>query len=175
MSVAEFVLVFVAIVIGIAVSDLLMSVHKLLRAAKRVKWDWLALSFAALMLFATVLFWWFSYRWYQDATSATIAAFLPKLLFLSIAFLMIAACLPDEVPPEGIDLRQFYMSSRTHLWSLVTLSLILIVIVNMIDRGIGWFDLSVLWPQLVSIALAATAIFSGRVGARSDDRLALFR
>lgn len=163
MSVAEFVLVFVAIIIGIAVTDLLMSVHKLLRAASRVKWDWLALSFAALMLFVTVLFWWFSYRWYQDATSATIAGFLPKLLFLLIAFLMIAACLPDEVPPEGIDLREFYLSSRTHLWSLVTLSLVVIVIINIVDRGIGWFDLTLFWPQMVSIALAATAAFSRRI------------
>jgi hypothetical protein len=163
MSVAEFVLVFVAIIIGIAVTDLLMSLHRLLRAWSRVKWDWLALSFATLMLFVTVLFWWFSYRWYQDATSATIAGFLPKLLFLLIAFLMIAASLPDEVPNEGLDLREFYLSSRTHLWSLVTLSLIVIVVINIVDRGVGWFDISRFWPQLISIALAGTAAVSRRV------------
>ena len=119
MAVPDFVLGFVAIVLGLSVSDLLMSLHQLLRAGRRVKWDWLALSFAALMLLVTVLFWWFSFNWYDGATSATIASFLPKFLFLIITFLMMAACLPDEVPQEGINLREFYMSSRVHLWSLL--------------------------------------------------------
>lgn len=163
MAVPDFVIGFVAIVIGLAVSDLLMSLHQLLRAGRRVKWDWLALSFAALMLLVTVLFWWFSFNWYDGATSATIASFLPKFLFLIITFLMIAACLPDEVPQEGIDLREFYMSSRVHLWSLVSLSLVLIVIVNFIDRGPDSFDMSRHWPHLISIALAVTAACSRRV------------
>jgi len=163
MAIPDFVLGFVAIVIGLAVSDLLMSLHRLLRAGRRVKWDWLALSFATLMLLVTVLFWWFSFNWYQGATSATIASFLPKFLFLIITFLMIAACLPDEVPQEGLDLREFYMSSRVHLWSLVSLSLVVIVIVNFIDRGPDSFDMSRHWPHLISIALAVTAACSRRV------------
>ena len=163
MPVGRFVLTFVAIIIGLAVANLLTSLHKLLRASDRVEWDWLALSFAALMLFVSVLFWWFSIRWYQDVTSATVASFLPKLSFLIIAFLMMAACLPDEVPAEGVDLRAFYLDSRVHLWSLVTASLVMIVVINLIDRGLAWFDIRVMWGQILSILLAAAAIFSRRV------------
>ena len=164
MSVADFIIAFISIVIGLAVSDLLMSLHRLLRAGRRVKWDWLALSFAALMLFATLQFWWFSFHWYQGATSATIASFLPRLSFLMIAFLMVAACLPDEVSEEGIDLREFYLSSRVHMWTLVAVSLVAIVIVNMIYRGLNaGFVISRDWPHLISIGLAVAAIFSRRV------------
>jgi hypothetical protein len=159
MTVGRYVLTFVAIIIGLGVANLLTSLHQLLRAANRVKWDWLALSFTTLMLFVSVLFWWFSIRWYQDVTSATIASFLPKLAFLIVAFLMMAACLPDEVPEEGVDLRRFYLESRVHLWSLVTISLVMIVVINIIDRGMAWFDISIMWGQILSIVLAAAAIF----------------
>ena len=40
MSIADFVLAFVGIIIGLGVADLLISLHKLLRAGRRVKWHW---------------------------------------------------------------------------------------------------------------------------------------
>jgi hypothetical protein len=55
------------------------------------------------------------------------------------------------------------MSSRVHLWSLVSLSLVVIVIVNYIDRGLGSFDMARHWPHLISIALAVTAACTSRV------------
>ena len=160
MAVSEFVLGFVAIVIGLAVTDLLTSLHRLLRAGRNVKWDWLAPTFAALMLYLTVIFWWFSFRWYADATTMTIASFIPKFLFLAIAYLMMAAALPDEVPDDGLDLRKFYLSSRRHLWGLVTVSLLLIIAVRLVD---GTFDLSRHWMDGISVVLAACAVFTGRV------------
>lgn len=160
MAISDFVLGFVAIVIGLAVTDLLTSLHKLLRAGRRVKWDWLAPAFAALMLYLTVVFWWFSFRWYGDAASATVASFIPKFLFLAISFLMMSAALPDEVPEEGINLREFYFSSRIHLWSLVTLSLILSSTVRLVD---GSFSITRHWPDAISLVLAVTAANSRRV------------
>ena len=161
MSVGDFVVAFISIIIGLAVSDLLTSLHRLIRAGRRVKWDWLAPSFALLLLFATVLFWWFSFNWYNGVTSATIASFLPRFLFLIIAFLMMAAALPDEVPAEGIDLRQFYMSSRVHLWSLVLLNMVVYLFAA--RGGIASFDIHQQWPLLASMALAVAAICSPRV------------
>ena len=41
MSVANYVSVFSAIIIGLAVADLATSFHKLMRNRDRVRWDWL--------------------------------------------------------------------------------------------------------------------------------------
>jgi len=39
MSLTEYVSVFSAIIVGLAVTDLLASLHGLIRAGRRVKWD----------------------------------------------------------------------------------------------------------------------------------------
>lgn len=98
-----FILGFAGIVIGLGVTDLLASLHRLLRAAARVRWDWLALSFAALMLFASVVFWWLSFDWYRASTSMTVAEFLPMLVFLCLSFLMMAAALPSLIETRAAD------------------------------------------------------------------------
>ncbi len=40
MSIAEHVIVFISIIIGLAVGDLLVSFHRLLRERRRVRWAW---------------------------------------------------------------------------------------------------------------------------------------
>jgi len=42
----------------------------------------------------------------------TIGGFLPLLIGLILLFLLTAATLSDEVPAEGLDLRDFYAENR---------------------------------------------------------------
>jgi hypothetical protein len=159
MSIGDFVLAFVGIIIGLGVGDLLVSVHQLLRAGKRVKWHWATPTLAILMLFVTLALWWRSYLWFSDITSGTIADFLPKFLGMVVCFLMMAAALPDEVPESGIDLREFYMSSRVHLWSLMSVTLggsIFIYFADHWSIGVAAL-LAMWWPTIISLALAVTA------------------
>lgn len=123
MSLNEFVLGFVGVLIGLGVADLLTSFHKLLRAGRRVKWDWLTLLYAAYMLFSLIVFWWWQFEFPPPGTSLTIAQFLGNFLFLALSFLMVASALPDDVPAEGLDLRDYYMSSLRHRWGLLTIGL----------------------------------------------------
>ena len=165
MSISDFVLGFVAIIIGLGVADLLVSVHKLLRAGKRVKWHWATPTLAGLMLLVTLVLWWWSFVWFSDLGSATIAAFLPKFGVLVAAFLMMAAALPDEVPESGIDLRQYFLSSRIHLWSLMSVTLGGLVLVYIIDNwGVGADRvLATTWPPMMSFALAVVAAITPRM------------
>ena len=159
MSIADFVLGFVAIIIGLGVADLLTSLHKLLRAGRRVKWHWATPALAILMLLVTLALWWWSFVWFSGVASATIADFLPKFLVLIVGFLMMAAALPDDVPDSGIDLAQFYVSSRVHLWSLMSATLGAIVLIYWTDHwsvGVGRL-LAFTWPSMVSFALAVLA------------------
>ena len=58
MSVGETVVVFVSIILGIALGDLLLSTHRLLRARERVDWHWLTPALAFFMLMNIIAFWW---------------------------------------------------------------------------------------------------------------------
>ena len=165
MSIADFVLAFVGIIIGLGVADLLTSFHKLLRGGRRVKWHWATPSLAALMLLVTLVLWWRSFVWYSDLTSESIAGFLPRFLALIVAFLMMAAALPDEVPESGIDLRQFYLSSRVHLWSLMSATLGGFLLFYWVDHwsvGVARL-LAVSWPAMINFALAVIATISPRM------------
>lgn len=107
MSTADFLLAFVGIILGLGVADLLTSLHKLLRAGRRVKWHWATPTLAALMLLVTLVVWFRSFGALNDLRSETLAAFLPAFVVLVLSFLMMAAALPDDVPDSGIDLEQF--------------------------------------------------------------------
>jgi hypothetical protein len=165
MSIADFVLAFVGIIVGLGVADLLTSLHRLLRAGKRVIWHWATPSLAALMLLVTLVVWWWSFTWYGHLTSESIAAFLPRFLVLVLSFLMMAAALPDEIPDRGIDLKQYYLGPRVHLWSLMSATFGGFLLLYWIDHwSLGMARLvAVTWLPMTSLALALAAANSSRM------------
>jgi hypothetical protein len=157
MSLDEFVLAFTGVVIGLGVADLLTSFHKLLRAGSRVKWDWLTLLYATYMLFGLVIFWRWQFGYPPEGQTFTIIYFLPNFLFLALAFLMVASALPDDVPPEGIDLRDFYFRTVVHRWGLLAASLAgnlaLLIWVSVFDKP-DWLGLGIIGGCLLLALLA---------------------
>ena len=127
MSLVERVAVLVAIVLGLALAELGTSFHRLMRAGKRVRWDWMSPALAVLMLLETVQFWWLSQSWYANSTELRLLDFLPRLILLLLIYLLAAAVLPDEVPDKGIDLRAFYVETSRYFWGLVLLLTIFIM------------------------------------------------
>lgn len=165
MSIADFLLAFVGIILGLGVADLLTSLHKLLRAGRRVKWHWATPTLAALMLLVTLVIWFRSFGELSVLRSETLAAFLPMFVVLVFSFLMMAAALPDEVPDSGIDLEQFYFSSRFHLWSLMSATLggfTLLYVVQHWSIGAAQL-LAIAWPTLISFSLAVVATLTKRM------------
>ena len=165
MSLAEYISVFLAIVAGLAVTDLAISFHKLLRARKRVDWDWVSLALAFVMLLEVVLFWWGSYQWYRTATNLSIGGFLPDLALFLTLFLAVAAVLPDEVPAEGLSLRRHYFETAPHFWALMVVTTIILVFVLGSRHAPGaspvGFFLSQ-WPNLALGAVMTLLIFVKR-------------
>lgn len=116
MNSAEYISVLVSIVIGLAFADVLFSLHRLLRAGRRVRWDWAAPIAAALVVMVLVMMWWSFYRPTPEPVS--IGEFLPSLVLLTLLFLLAGAALPDEVPAEGLSLRAYYDANGRYFWSL---------------------------------------------------------
>jgi hypothetical protein len=158
MSVAEYLSVFLAIIVGLAIADLATSFHKLMRARARVEWDWISLALSLVMLLEIVLFWWSSFHWYRTAAEMSIGKFLPDLALFIVLFLAVAAVLPDEVPASGLSLRRHYFDTAPYFWALMILMAI-IVVFAVGPRNAPDASLSALignqWPNL---ALAAAMI-----------------
>ena len=128
MSVGEHVSVFVSIILGLGLADLAVSLHRLLLAHKRVRWDWLSPAVAIFTALNIIVVWWATYGWDQRAPNITMLDFVPYFILLMLLFLTAAAALPEEVPAEGIDLRDFYFSRSRYFWTLNLLQLLIVAI-----------------------------------------------
>jgi hypothetical protein len=95
--------------------------HRLLRARSRVRWDWLAVAVALLILLGAVQFWWFFFETWRGSGRFNLGGFLPDFLTLLLLFFIASAALPDEVPSEGLDLEAYYFENRVYFWSLFAL------------------------------------------------------
>lgn len=121
MSYGDYVGVFVSIILGIAVADLLMSAHHLLRARGRVEWHWVSPSLAVYMLVQVLATWWATFQWYRKLDNFTIGDFLPDVAVFVSLFLVTAAVLPDEIPEGRFSLREYYFREAPYFWSLMSL------------------------------------------------------
>jgi hypothetical protein len=120
MSRFEYLLPLVSIVVGLALTDLLGSLHRLIGARRKVRWHWLPLVWAAGVLLLNLQYWWVFYRVGQATVWGNFFAFLFHLLAPILLFLVSAAALPDEVD-DGLDLLEQYFAQRAYVCSLLTL------------------------------------------------------
>lgn len=161
----EGALIFASIIVGVAVTDLLTSFHRLLRARKRVRWDFIPLWAALTVLLTLVQVWW-GLAGGEDP-AMTIRAFVPSLAALIILFLLAAAALPDDVGPEGVDLRAFYSEHQRTIWVLYAAALAVLIARNAAfklmagDTSATVIDGS-LGDVIVLLILVSLAVFRAR-------------
>ena len=140
MDTFEYITALVAVVIGLAVADLATSLHRLLRNRKKVRWDWVPLLGALLILVELFNLWW---RW-RGFSGTTTGEVFPYFLALMLVFLAACITLPDEVPAEGIDLARHFDENRSYFWlvyaSYVAL-LIALISIRDLQHGLTASDL----------------------------------
>lgn len=157
----ERALIFAGIIVGLAVADQLLSLHRLLKRRGKIIWDPLLLGVAGLVMVTLVQVWWSIAG--ARSTPLTIAEFLPMLFGLILLFLLAAASLPDE-PEAGsgtVDLRKYYADHRRYLWTLYTvsgLSMVLTRIFQPQNVQVGFYSLHNA-IDVASLAVMATLIF----------------
>ena len=112
---------FVSIVLAVALTDMIHSAHRLLRARQRVQWDPLA-PLLAMTVFVLLL--WNFFGLWGDAqfTRLTFNGLLAMMTVPTLYTFAAFAVLPDEVPAEGLDLREFYFDNRRYVVILLALA-----------------------------------------------------
>lgn len=129
MSPFQHVLGFAVVVLALAIADLAQSVHRLLRNRDRVRWDPLPILVVVFVLLELCMTWWIFFWMGVEEEYAPIydfvfspGGFIVFGALLVITYLVVAAVLPDDVPEEGIDLREYYEGNARYFWSLYALS-----------------------------------------------------
>ena len=121
MSRNEYAAILIGIVVGVALSNILTSVHKLMAARRRVRWHWMAPTIALSAAILTLgAFWhqWVGAQAYAQPRHYFITA-LPTYASFFLMFLACAATLPDEVPGHGLDLREYYFANIWRVWGFL--------------------------------------------------------
>jgi hypothetical protein len=149
----DYTSVLSSIIVGLALTDILVSLHRLLRAGRRVRWDWAAPAGAALVVLTLVQMWWLLYG--PTDTTVTIGQFLPLLVELVLLFLLASSALPDRVPDDGLDLKAYYDRNGPYFWTLFALALGWITISE--GAGVG-HDLDALLNMLANRAADLIAL-----------------
>ncbi len=105
-------------VLGLAVTDLAVSLNRLMDAGKRVRWDWLTPLAAAVAFLKIVTQYWTWFGAAQIARGLTFEMFVGVLLSAVLLFLLAAAALPDRVEDGPIDLAAHYDRIGRRYWLL---------------------------------------------------------
>ena len=156
----EGALVFASIILGVGITDELMSLHRLMRARKRVRWDWAVPVLALLVLLTIIQIWWSMQNMHGPLT---IGDYLPLIVLLILLFLLAAAVLPDEVPAEGLDLKSWYDENGAYIWTLFAAALGCVSVTRLLAEPGTRTSLSRLLDafaaDLVILALMVSLIF----------------
>lgn len=148
MTAFEYVLPLVSVLVGLALADLAVSLHRLLRARRRVRWDWLPLAAALLAALAVLNLWWGLFGSQGGTFYRTLGGFLPLAVQLVVLFLLNAAALPDAVPDGGLDLRAFYDANGPYFWSLYAVLVAALVVHRVGALVAAGASASDLWSRL---------------------------
>lgn len=164
MSAFEYTSILASIIIGLAMVDILVSLNRLIRAGKRVKWHWAAPAATLLVVMTLLQIWWTLYR--PGDSGTTIGQFLPLFAVLVILFLLAAAALPDEVPSEGLELKSYYHRNGPYFWGLFTAALGCLLMIDAIENAsngviLGWLSQRVI--DLSVLAVFTSLIFVRRL------------
>ena len=105
-------LTLISIVVGLGLTELLLSFHRLVRARRRITWDALPLAWAALILIAAVNFWWGIRALMAQASGWLTGTFMLAMISPVFLFLACAAALPKVEAGERLDMKAAYAGER---------------------------------------------------------------
>lgn len=106
-------LTLISIVVGLGLTELLLTFYQLFRARRRVDWDALPLAWAALLLIVVVNYWWGIRASMAASSGQTAAEFMLVMISPVFLFLACAAALPRIEPGAGLDMKAAYAEERT--------------------------------------------------------------
>lgn len=113
----EYALVLISILMGLALADIVVSFHRLVRSRETVKWDGRVLVATSLVMLEIIRMWFAQWTGRDLATAVTFGVYLGEFVQILLLVLLAFASLPDLVG-ECCDLGDFYERNRRYFWSV---------------------------------------------------------
>ena len=159
MAGGEYLLALLAIITGLAISDMVVSLHGLLLNRRLVKWDWLTLMSAAFIFILIVNSWGISFRSFnQDGVSPPLWMFLITLWQIIPFYLAARAVLPDQVRVgDEVDLAGHYAFISRYFWAAISLSAVNFLALLVAYNGLR-FIIDGAWGTVLALPLMASLI-----------------
>lgn len=134
MNQPEYLLVFLSLLFGLGLAEIMRSLHRLMVHDARVSWHWLPLGWVLLVFLLIMQLWWSYYDTINAPAWSNLFLFLVPTGVLILVYLICAAVLPDPDPGKSIDLLDWYFERRRWFFTLGALLFPLLVLQNVIVR-----------------------------------------
>lgn len=134
MSLFEFTFALNAVILGLALTHVAATIHKLLLAGKRVHWAPEPILLTLIVLLVIVSVWLASWS-NRDLATITIGQMLLQVAKLLTLYIAAASCLPEPVGAETVDLREYYDRTRLLSFGSLILSLALFRVYGIAING----------------------------------------
>lgn len=158
MQTFQYLLPLVSVLVGLALADLVMSIHRLAMARSRVRWHWHCPALALIVVLILLDIWWGLHPLQRANINWTIGLFVPLLGSFVLAFLVAAAALPDDAANETVDLRSHYLDQRGYIWTLLAALFVLLGLHTALVQTIISIDTN---PAAIALGLADNLLVAG--------------
>lgn len=161
MDAFSYLSVLLSIILGLAITQVLMGFRGLMQSRRSAIGYWPAVTWAVLVLVIAVQGWWsmFDLRRHENWTFIEFATVLGQTI---VEYLLAALVLPDFAPRETVDLRRHYYEH--HRWFFGLLALLIVV---SIAKSLVVYAQ---WPPPLDIAFHAVFLAMGVAGAATANR-----
>lgn len=161
MDAFSYLSVLLSIILGLAITQVLMGFRGLMQSRRRTIAYWPAVVWSVLILVIAVQGWWsmFDLRRHQDWTFVEFAIVLGQTI---VEYLLAALVLPDFAPREAVDLREHYYDHHRWFFGLLALLIVVSVAKSLVVYG--------QWPPPADAAFHAAFLAMGVAGATTANR-----
>lgn len=136
MGLDEYILGLLAIISGLAISEMIGGLHTILFHRHRIQWDWLTPLTALYVAYLILTSWWLSWLSFHGlADSMMLGRFLVPVAQLVCLFLAARGILAVEIPDrraEKIDLSAQYFSVKRYVWGAMAAASTLVIVARLL-------------------------------------------
>ena len=134
MDAFSYLSVLFSIILGLAITQLLQGLGRLLQERRRVRMYWPVIAWVAILLAVAVQTWWamFGLRNYQ---TWSFGGFAVVLFHITLIFLLTALVLPDFSAPGEIDLRANYFGHARWFFGIAAIVTVASLLKDVVLNG----------------------------------------
>lgn len=167
----NYVVALVAVITGLGLSDVTVSLHRLLKRRSQIEWDWIPVVFAVYLSLVLMRLWYQLWGVHAKPGVTELPFVTLQVVQTLVLVLVASAVLPDQedLAEEGFSLRRYYAHHSRYIWTMYLLFVVIWFMTGVYFRlSRGWFVDRLAYDVLYSVyfliptALTVLALFSRR-------------